>query len=468
MNSFMSSRLALVFGLLGGALSSCGPPPPPPVELASIEETDEEIAELVNKALAELRLDLEDPERRVKLALIYEANDLWDEAHAAWVHAIEMSEESGTASLGVQVYHRALCARQMGEIELAEELMGSAAQLAPNLAAAHFELASMKLENGELEASEGSFKRASLLAPQAPDPIVGLAFVRLGQDDFKEAESLARRGLAIDPSLKRARYGLGIALRGQGRLEEAERELTLGLGATRRSISDPLSKRIQSYKTGYQSKISRAVNLVNSGDPAGAVRLLVPLLDAHSRDEALLNNLAVAYTQTGAHEKAREVLLKLILVKPGSFAAYINLTNAELELGMNAEALKHGEAAVRYGPEIAKTRFVRARAYIAYKRWNEAYADLKKAVQIQAEDWIHHFFLGEVCQELSRHEEALRAFEQALLLNSNARHIWLELGFSAAYTGKLKRATEAHQRAAQFQGANDPRVQALGQLILGR
>jgi cytochrome c-type biogenesis protein CcmH/NrfG len=55
-----------------------------------------------------------------------------------------------------------------------------------------------------------------------------------------------------------------------------------------------------------------------------------------------------------------------------------------------------------------------------------------------------------------------------LLLNSNARHIWLELGFSAAYTGKLKRATEAHQRAAQIQGANDPRVQALGQLILGR
>ncbi|MDE0891377.1 MAG: tetratricopeptide repeat protein, partial [Planctomycetota bacterium] len=92
----------------------------------------------------------------------------------------------------------------------------------------------------------------------------------------------------------------------------------------------------------------------------------------------------------------------------------------------------------------------------------------KKAVQIQAEDWIHHFFLGEVCQELSRHEEALRAFEQALLLNSNARHIWLELGFSAAYTGKLKRAAEAHQRAAQIQGANDPRVQALGQLILGR
>ena len=208
--------------------------------------------------------------------------------------------------------------------------------------------------------------------------------------------------------------------------------------------------------------------MVGAGDSAGAVRLLAPLLSTHGDDEALLNNLAVAYTQIGAHGKARDVLLKLIVFKPESFPAYINLTAADLELGLNAEALKHGEAAVRYGPEIAKARLVRARAYMLYRRWNEAYSDLKKAVQIQAEDSLHHYLLGEVCQELSRHEEALRAFEQALLLDSNAKHVWLELGFSAVNTGNFKRAAEAHQRAVVANGANDARVQALGQMLLGR
>ena len=439
------------------------------MELAATEGMDGEILSLVQGTLSEVRAELDDAGLRVKLALVYEANELWDEAQAAWEHAIAMSEGSKeSAELGVLIYHRALSLRQSGEVEAAELLLRDAAKLSPQLAAAHYELALSQLEVGELEAAEANFKRASLLAPRSPDPITGLAFVCLGKDQFAEAESLARKALGLEPTFKRARYGLGLALRGMGRLAEAERELTVGLGAKTRKIADPLSNKIASYRTGYQSKITRAVGLVGGGNPAAAVRLLAPLMATHSGDEALLNNLAVAYTQIGSHEKAREVLLKLIEIKPESFPAYINLTAAELELGLIVDALKHGEAAVRYGPEIAKSRVVRARAYMAYKRWNEAYSDLKRAVQIQAEDSLHHFLLGEVCQEMSLHDEGLRAFEQALLLDSNAHHVWLELGFSAAKMGDFKRATEAYQKAVGLYGASNARVQVLGQQLQGR
>ena len=439
------------------------------MELAVTEGMDEEILSLVQGTLSEVKADLDDSGLRVKLALVYEANELWDEAQAAWEHAITMSEgNEESAGLGVLVYHRALSLRQAGEIESAEALMRSAVELAPQLAAAHYELARSQLEVGELEGAEASFKRASLLAPRSPDPITGLAFVCLGKDQYAEAESLARKALGLEPTFKRARYGLGLALRGMGRLAEAERELTIGLGAKTRKIADPLSNKIASYRTGYQSKITRAVGLVGGGNPAAAVRLLAPLMATHSEDEALLNNLAVAYTQIGSHEKAREVLLKLIAIKPESFPAYINLTAAELELGLIVDALKHGEAAVRYGPEIAKSRVVRARAYMAHKRWNEAYSDLKRAVQIQAEDSLHHFLLGEVCQEMGLHDEGLRAFEQALLLDSNAHHVWLELGFSAAKMGDFKRATEAYQKAVGLYGTSNARVQVLGQQLQGR
>jgi tetratricopeptide (TPR) repeat protein len=308
---------------------------------------------------------------------------------------------------------------------------------------------------------------AARLNPKSSDPLVGLALVHLGREESVDAEQDARKALAIEPTLKRAHYALGLALRGQGRLEAAERELTLGLGGKARNLSDPLSARLQEFKKGYHARVSEAIGYVKAGNPTMAVRLLEPILLTHPDDEALLNNLAVAYTHLGQHAKAREVLLKVLEIEPTSFPAYINLTAAELELGMNANALQHSEAAVRYAPEVAKTRFVRARAYMRYRRWNEAYADLKKAVQIQGEDPIHHVFLGEVCQELGMHTEALLAFETALRLDETAQYVWIELGFSAAALGNFQKATKAYQKALKIRGAADPRVQELGRRISG-
>ena len=471
MCSSLLHRLALPLALLGVGLVGCGDPPPPPIEMALSEDVDEEVQVLLDETLRKAKADLGDISLRVDLALIYEANQLWYEANLAWEQALDMQAQAGVSqdpmTQGVQIYHRALCARQAGEIELASALLKQAVASAPSLAAAHHELAETHLEIGELDLAETHFETASRFNSQSSDPLVGLALVHLGREEPVDAERNARKALKIEPTLKRAHYALGLALRGQGRLEEAERELTLGLGGKARNLADPLSARLQEFKKGYHARVSEAISYVNAGNPSMAVRLLEPILLTHPNDEALLNNLAVAYTHLRQHAKAREVLLKVLEIEPTSFPAYINLTAAELELGMNGEALQHGEAAVRYAPEVAKTRFVRARAYMCYRRWNEAYADLKKAVQIQGEDAIHHVFLGEVCQELGRHTEALVAFETALRLDEAVQYVWTEIGFSAAELGDIQKATQAYQKALQIKGANDPRVQQLGRKISG-
>jgi len=459
------------FALSGVGLVGCGDPPPPPIEMSMSDDVDEEVKVLVDGTLSKVKANQGDTFLRVDLALIYEANQLWYEASLAWEQVLQMQAQAGVnqdaGTRGVQIYHHALCARQAGEIEQATTLLKQAVATSPTLAAAHHELAETYLEVGELDLAESHFSNASKFTPQSSDPYVGMALVHLGREEEAEAEQDARKALAIEPTLKRAHYALGLALRGQGRLEEAERELTLGLGGKARNLSDPLSSRLQEFKKGYHARISEAISFVNAGNPAKAARLLEPILLTHPDDEALLNNLAVAYTHLSQHSKAREVLLKLIELEPTSFPAYINLTAAELELNMNAEAMQHSEAAVRYAPEVAKTRFVRARAYMRYRRWNEAYADLKKAVQIQGEDAIHHVFLGEVCQELGRHGEALTAYETALRLDQTAGYVWIELGFSAAALGQFQKATEAYQKSLQIYGDADPRVQQLGRMING-
>jgi tetratricopeptide (TPR) repeat protein len=464
-------RLAIPLTLSGVGLVGCGDPPPLPIEMALSEDVDKEVKMLVDETLSKVRESMEDTSLRVDLALIYEANQLWYEASLAWEQALQLQAEAGVgqdgATRGVQLYHHALCARQAGEIALAATLLKQAVESAPTLAAAHHELAETHLEIGELDLAEAHFQAAAKFNPQSSDPYVGMALVHLGREEAADAEQDARRGLAIEPTLKRAHYALGLALRGQGRLEEAERELTLGLGGKARNLGDPLSGRLQEFKKGYHSRVSEAISFVNAGNPAMAVRLLEPILLTHPDDEALLNNLAVAYTHLRQHNKAREVLLKVIELEPTSFPAYINLTAAELELGMNAQAMQHSEAAVRYAPEVAKTRFVRARSYMRYRRWNEAYADLKKTVQIQGEDAIHHIFLGEVCQELGMHVEALSSYETALRLDETAQYVWIELGFSAAALGDFRKATDAYQKALRLRGAADARVQQLGRMING-
>ena len=464
-------RLTLCLALGGLGLLSCAEPPPPPVEMAMSEDVDEEVRVLIQETLSQVRANPEETSLRVNLALAYEANQLWYEGSLAWAQAVQLEEDAGvnqdSTTKGVHIYHQALCARQAGEIDLASTLLKRAVQISPTLAAAHHELAETYLEEGELDMAEGHFESASKYNPQSSDPFVGMALAHLGRDEAVEAELDARKALSMEPSLKRAHYALGLALRGQGKLQEAERELTLGLGGKARNLGDPLTSKLQGFKKGYHSRVSEAISYVNAGRPDKAVELLQPLMAKHPDDEAVLNNLAVAYTHLRQHAKAREVLLSLVELEPTSFPAYINLTAAELELGMYAEALQHSEAAVRYGPDVAKTRFVRARAYMRYQRWNEAYADLKKAVQIQGEDPIHHLFLGDVCQELGRHAEAFRAFEDTLRLNDSNQYAWLELGFSAAAIGNFQRAAEAYQRARQGAGANDPRVQELGRMLSG-
>jgi len=465
------TRLVVTLLIAGLGFNSCGEPAPPPIEMESTSGVDAEVLALLSDTLSGIAADPESTRLRMNLALIYEANQLWHEANQAWEQVLQMQEQQGVDQAGKKkgpmVYHWALCSRQAGEMEQATGLLKEAVKIAPDLAAAHHELAETHLEVSELDLAEAHFKTASRLSKRSSDPLVGLALVHLERDESKEAEEKARRALAIEPDLKRAHYALGLALRGQGRLDEAERELTLGLGGEARNLGDPLSSSLGQFKTGYHARISEAVSHVRAGNPRAAVLILEPILSSRPDDEALLNNLAVAYTHLGQHNKARDVLLKVIELEPTSFPAYINLTAAELELGMDAQAMQHAEAAVRYGADVAKTRFVRARAYMRYARWNEAYADLKKAVQIQGEDALHHAFLGEVCQRLNKHVEAVQEFELTLRLDENAQYVWIELGFSAVAIGDLQKAVEAYKKAQRYSGADNPRVLELGRMISG-
>ena len=114
---------------------------------------------------------------------------------------------------------------------------------------------------------------------------------------------------------------LGVLFVRQGKLDEAEREMTLGQGGEARDLSDPLTGRLQGFKTGYHARISEAVSYVAAGKPFLAIEKLEPLLLSHPDDEALLNNLAVAYTHTQQFAKARIELLKVIEIEPTSFPA---------------------------------------------------------------------------------------------------------------------------------------------------
>jgi len=95
------------------------------------------------------------------------------------------------------------------------------------------------------------------------------------------------------------------------------------------------------------------------------------------------------------------------------------LSEAYRRMGLVEEALRIAENGVRAHPEFASGRVAFARILIEKKRYEEASAQLKKAIETSAENLLAYSLLGELHLQLRQPKEALSAFKMVLFLNPN-------------------------------------------------
>lgn len=95
------------------------------------------------------------------------------------------------------------------------------------------------------------------------------------------------------------------------------------------------------------------------------------------------------------------------------------LAEAYRRMGLVEEALRIAETGVRANPEFASGRVALARVLIEKKRFEEAVAQLKKAIEFSPENLLAFSLLGELQLQLRKPKEALNAFKMVLFLNPN-------------------------------------------------
>lgn len=120
-------------------------------------------------------------------------------------------------------------AMQVGNLEIAAELIGKALRRDPDHAQAHGNLGIIHWEGGRPAEAERSYRRALELNPNNSQAHSNLGLVHWTNGRLEEAEKCYRRALDIDPGNVQAHNNLGLLLTGARRLAEAEQSLRRAL-----------------------------------------------------------------------------------------------------------------------------------------------------------------------------------------------------------------------------------------------
>lgn len=373
-----------------------------PVALSDTRSLDPEVLELTRRKCDEARRAPANARAHGSLGLAYAANGLWDAAERSFDHAACLEPANA-----LWRYHRALALREAGRAEEAFAMLEQAARELPREPALHQRIGQWQLERGDAPAARASYGRAlASLEPDHPELLVGLASVDLAEERWADAAEKCRRALAKDAGLKLAHHELGRALSALGRVEEAQRELEAGLGAQPRSLRDPLTEELRSYKVNYVNQIAEANRLMGEGKHAEALPIVTRVVAKRPDDLNALNNLATCLQETGDARRALAVLERAQTLDPKDCGVQLNLSDAHLRLGELDAAQRAAERAVELSPELGRAHLARGRALLARGKLDEAYTALSRSLKLEPRNWVALIAISELCLRRKRIDEA--------------------------------------------------------------
>lgn len=396
----------------------------------NLDRLDPAVVALVQRRAAEVAARPRDAAAHGELALVYEANGLWDEAKAAF----EIASRLDPAATSWR-FHLALARRESSDLDGALDLFRSLAAEAATFPALEQRLGEALLETGDLDGAKAAFRRLIELLPEEPDGYVGLGDVLQRQGDLAAALAELERAVAMAPGYRIAHYLLGTTYARLGRREEAEGELKKGAGGAFRYLPDRLTSRVEEYAVNLTARLDRAGSYLGAGRPAAAAELLEAAREHHSENVTLLNNLAVAYLRLGRPDDAERVLEKARGLDPAKFSTYLNLASWALRAGRLELALAHADSAVARAPDLAAPRFTRAQVLARSGRYEDALASLAQSLERDAGNPRAMAFSGDLCRQLERLGPARDHYRKALAIDPELLPALIGLARTSAALG---------------------------------
>jgi tetratricopeptide (TPR) repeat protein len=392
----------------------------------------------LDKALADLsraiKLDPNLTQAWANRGAVYHRLGQLDKALADVSSAIELDPKYALAW-----NNRGLTYEKLGQLDKALADFSTAIELDPKDAGAWNNRGIVYRRLGQLDKALADYSRAIELDPKHAGAWYnrGFAYHNLGQHDKALADY--SRAIDLDPKYALAWSNRGLAYSGVGQLDKALADCTRAIdldpkdagawfyrGIVYRRLGQ-LDKALADYTTAIDLDPKDAKAWNNRGNVYGTLGQLDKALADFSRAIDLDPNCALAWRNRGRvystlrqYDKAREHFEEFLKLAPTDAEAHNNLawllTNCpEAKLRDPSRAVELARKAVQLDPKeanywntlgAAHYRAGDGKAAIAALDWSR---ELKKAGD--AEDW---FFLAMAHQKLGNHEEARKAYDQAL------------------------------------------------------
>lgn len=497
---------ALLLGAAGTAASEAPPSAAPVPDLTSLEPA---VAERVTEALAAVRQEPSSSRAWGKLAILYEANLLWEEAAQTYgiaARTAAQEAESDPASRGRAGQLRlreAMAVRQTGRFDDALGMLRGLRE--SNRLPAGYEpswperslvyvrapllqrLGEALLEAGQTSEAEAVFEELLALGPAYPtywpsgDAVrnardlaayTGLGAVRLRQGNAEEAAEHLERAVGLSPEYRRARYLLGLALRDLGRREEARQHLAFGSGGGIRYLPDDFTLEVEEAAVNLTARLERAGRLLGWGRTEEAVSLLEQAVADRPSNVSARNNLAAAYLRAGRLDEAGESLARSLALAPDRFSTHLLLAGLADRRRRPEEALAHARRAAELAPDHPTPHYETALRLLRLERLEEALEEARRAVALDPSAALHHALAGDIARRLGRSEEAETYLRRALEIDPSSPPAWLGLAEALLSQGRLDKAgevlAEAQERLRDVRAAQKPLAALAARLAAAR
>jgi tetratricopeptide (TPR) repeat protein/tRNA A-37 threonylcarbamoyl transferase component Bud32 len=167
------------------------------------------------------------------------------------------------------------------------------------------------------------------------------------EGDDERGEALLEDAIAKDTNFAMAYRKLGVTLSNAGR------NLDRSVAAIQRAFEkrDRLPD-VERYMTEGSYYTPR--------DPDRAIAAYQALLDIQPRNRGALNNLALLYSYRRDYARAEDALARAIAADSSTYTAYLNMVDAKLHVGKDAEARSTLETMARRFPRAPVSVFMRA------------------------------------------------------------------------------------------------------------
>jgi tetratricopeptide (TPR) repeat protein len=263
-----------------------------------------------------------------------------------------------------------VCAANLGENALAEQLWQHAVELNPTYAQAWFNLGLMHEKAGEFFEAELEYLRAVGFDPTNTDAGAMLARLLVRAGRHEEAEVHLRRILEADPNHVQANTNLGLVLFNRRLFDEAEQHYRRSLSVAPDDVIARVNLGVLLAATDHSKEAEacyvQALNiephnpmaLTNYGlllekqsrlDEAEICQRQA--LAAFSQSEEILSNLANLLSGYRREEEAEPYLLMALDINPESAFAHTNYGVLMSNLKRYAEAEKHFRKAMELKPD---------------------------------------------------------------------------------------------------------------------